>query len=157
MPRAERFVSIHVRARAPPPPRAAAAALRRRLNNSPPLSNHPLQPCFVVPAASVSAFEALLPRFLAATAAEPGCLFYEWTRGAPDSGGGAVTFFCREGFADGAAAAAHVANVGEVLKEALPSLARAEVHGPAAETARVRLALPGAAYSTTGARERGRV
>ena len=57
-----------------------------------------------------------------------------------------MTFFCREGYADGAAAAAHVGNVGEVLKEALPFLARIEVHGPPAETAKVRPALPDAAY-----------
>jgi hypothetical protein len=57
-----------------------------------------------------------------------------------------VTFFCREIYADGAAADAHAANVVEIPKEALPLLARAEVNGPAAEAAKVRPALPGAAY-----------
>ena len=133
-------------ARAPPPPplHAAPRRRRRRLTTSH-LPPTPPQPYFAVPAASVKSFEALLPRLVAATAGERGCLFYEFSASAPSADGG-VTLFCREGYADGAAAAAHVGNIGEALKEALPFVTRVEVHGPLAETALVRAALPDAAY-----------
>lgn len=79
------------------------------------------------------AAEALLPRFVAQTQSEAGVLWYEFTRNGD-------TVFCREGYRDGEAALAHLANVEGLLKEmlAISALERLEFHGPAAELAKLK-------------------
>jgi quinol monooxygenase YgiN len=95
-----------------------------------PVSIHPY---FKVQPGQMPAAEALLPRFIARTASEPGVLWYEFTRTGD-------TVFCREGYRDGESALAHLANVEALLKEmlGLSTLERLEFHGPAAELAKLK-------------------
>ncbi len=95
-----------------------------------PVSIHPY---FKVHPGQMPAAEALLPRFIVQTESEEGVLWYEFTRSGD-------TVFCREGYRDGEAALAHLANVDTLLKEmlAISSLERLEFHGPAAELAKLK-------------------
>jgi quinol monooxygenase YgiN len=81
----------------------------------------------------MDAAKALLPAFVTQTRSEPGCLFYEFT--VNDD-----VIFCREAYADAAAALAHLKNVDVLLKEMLQNseLQRLEFHGPAAEIDKLR-------------------
>ena len=92
-----------------------------------------LHPYFKVRAGNMEAARALLPEFVAKTAAEEKVLYYEFTINGDE-------VFCREAYADAGAALAHLGNVGALLDQmlALSDLIRLEIHGPAEELAHLR-------------------
>ncbi|MBX3733841.1 MAG: antibiotic biosynthesis monooxygenase [Verrucomicrobiae bacterium] len=87
-----------------------------------------IHPYFKAHPGKRDAVRALLPAFVQRTASESGCRYYEFTL--QDD-----VVFCREGYVSGAAALAHLENVGELLQQLLgvSDLIRLELHGPAAE------------------------
>ena len=91
-----------------------------------------LHPYFKVPADKLAALKGILPEFLAKTRNETGCLFYEFTINGDE-------VFCREGYINAEALLAHLENVGEMLEAAqkMAELIRLEIHGPAAELAKL--------------------
>jgi quinol monooxygenase YgiN len=92
-----------------------------------------LVPYFQVNEGQLEAFRAFGPQFVELTRTEPGCVHYAF------SYSGQVAH-CREGYDDAAAVLAHLDNVGALLAEALKiaSITRLEVHGPAAELAKLK-------------------
>ena len=90
-------------------------------------------PYFNVPAGNMQAFRKICEALVEKTSTEPRCLYYGFT-----FDGSQV--HCREGYVDGAGAAAHLENVGALLQEALKlaEVLRLEVHGPAEELAKLR-------------------
>lgn len=81
-------------------------------------------------------FIAMLPEFVERTRSEEDVLFYDFTVCEP-------MIFCREAYAGGEGALAHLENVGDLLGKALEiaELTRLEVHGAAAELDKMREAL----------------
>jgi hypothetical protein len=92
-----------------------------------------LVPYFQINEGQLDAFKALGPKFIERTRNEPGCVHYAF------SFNGNIAH-CREGYDDAAAVLAHLDNVGALLGEALKiaSIMRLEVHGPAAELAKLK-------------------
>jgi quinol monooxygenase YgiN len=92
-----------------------------------------IHPYFKVQPGKLSEVKAMLPTFVAKAAAEPGTLCYDFTFNGEE-------MFCREAYSDAEAALAHVGNVGPALGELLKlaTLARLEVHGPAAELEKLK-------------------
>jgi quinol monooxygenase YgiN len=92
-----------------------------------------LHPYFKVPSDKMPHLKAILPEFAAKTRNETGNLFYEFTINGDE-------VFCREGYVDAGALLAHLENVGAMLAQALAmaDLIRIEVHGPAAELAKLK-------------------
>lgn len=92
-----------------------------------------IHPYFKVQAGKLEEFKSLLPEFVSKTSAEEGCLYYHFT--ISDD-----VVFCREAYVDGAAALAHLDNVGKLLEQALgiAELQRLELHGGETELARLR-------------------
>ncbi len=92
-----------------------------------------IHPYFKPHPGKVEAFRAALPNFVAKTASEEKCLYYEFTFNGDE-------FFCREGYLGAEAALAHLQNVGPDLQEALKiaELTRLEIHGPAGELEKLR-------------------
>ena len=92
-----------------------------------------IHPYFKVHPGKLEAARALIPAFIAKTATEPKCLYYEFT--SHDD-----VVFCREGYDDAEGTLAHLANVGELLGEMLKlsDLLRLEIHGPAAEIEKLK-------------------
>lgn len=90
-------------------------------------------PYFKVKAGKLDAFRALCERFVDRTKAEPACLYYGFSFDGDQA-------HCREGYEGADGLLAHLQNVGALLKEALEiaDIARLEVHGPAAELAKLR-------------------
>jgi len=80
--------------------------------------------------------KAILPEFAAKTGNETGTLFYEFTINGDE-------VFCREGYINAEALLAHLETVGAMLAQALAmaDLIRIEVHGPAAELAKLKESL----------------
>ena len=76
--------------------------------------------------------EPVLADLAAKTKTERGCLYYGWTKAGD-------TLFCREGYLDSAAVLAHLSNVQSFdgLSNCA-TLRRLELHGPAAEIAKLR-------------------
>lgn len=101
----------------------------------PPVTIHPY---FKVRAGQMGAVKPLLREFLRRTATEPGMLSYDFT-----IGGDVV--FCREAYRNADALLAHVANVSAQVDQMLThaELQRIEVHGPAAELAKLKEPLAG--------------
>ena len=99
-----------------------------------------LAPYFKVNDGQLAAFKALCQRFEAKTRSEPGCVYYAFSFDGSN-------VHCREGYDSAAALLAHLDNVGALVQEALTiaSLARLEVHAPAAELAKLREPLAGLA------------
>jgi quinol monooxygenase YgiN len=97
-----------------------------------------LHPYFQVLGGKQAEVDALLARFVAKTAQEPACLYYEFTR-CQD------VIFCREAYTDADGVLAHLENVGPELKEMqeLSEMIRFEVHGPDAELAKLKSPLSG--------------
>lgn len=97
-----------------------------------------LHPYFRVQAGRLDDVRALLPAFVAKTQKEPANLYYGFTLNGDE-------VFCREAYVDAAGVLAHLGNVGPELERMLSmaSLIRLEVHGPAAELARLREPLAG--------------
>src|SRR5213592_2992399 len=92
-----------------------------------------LHPYFKVPSDKMPYLKAILPEFAAKTRNETGNLFYEFTINGDE-------VFCREGYVNAEALLAHLENVGAMLAQALAmaDLIRIEVHGPAAELAKLK-------------------
>src|SRR5215831_15201213 len=92
-----------------------------------------LHPYFKVPSDKMPHLKAILPEFAAKTRNETGNLFYEFTINGDE-------VFCREGYINAEALLAHLENVGAMLAQALTmaDLIRIEVHGPAAELAKLK-------------------
>src|SRR5438046_10171098 len=91
-----------------------------------------LHPYFKVPPDKMPHLKAILPEFAAKTRNETDNLFYEFTINGDE-------VFCREGYVDAEALLAHLENVGAMLAQtmAMADLIRIEVHGPAAELAKL--------------------
>ena len=98
-----------------------------------PVSIHPY---FKVHPGKLDAARALLPAFVAQTASEPACLYYEFTINDD-------VIFCRDAYRGAAGALAHLGNVDALLKELLTmaDLARLEIHGPAEEIEQLKAPL----------------
>ena len=92
-----------------------------------------LHPYFKVPSDKMPHLKAILPEFAAKTQNETGNLFYEFTINGDE-------VFCREGYVNAEALLAHLENVDAMLAQALTmaDLIRIEVHGPAAELAKLK-------------------
>ena len=92
-----------------------------------------LHPYFKVPPDKMPHLKAILPEFAAKTRNETGNLFYEFTINGDE-------VFCREGYVNAEALLAHLENVGAMLAQAMTmaELIRIEVHGPAAELAKLK-------------------
>ena len=92
-----------------------------------------LHPYFKVPSDKMPHLKAILPEFAAKTRNETGNLFYEFTINGDE-------VFCREGYVNAEALLAHLENVGAMLAQALTmaDLIRIEIHGPAAELAKLK-------------------
>jgi quinol monooxygenase YgiN len=92
-----------------------------------------IHPYFKILPGQEAAFKALLPAFRAKTAPEKGTLFYEFTVNGDE-------VFCREGYVSAEAALSHIANVRALLEEGakFSTMTRLEVHGPAAELAKMK-------------------
>lgn len=92
-----------------------------------------IHPYFKIHPGQLDAARALLPRFVERTKSEPARRYYEFTINGD-------TVFCREGYDGAEGVLAHLANVGELLGEMLKisDLARLEIHGPAAELAKLK-------------------
>lgn len=97
-----------------------------------------IHPYFKVRPGQMPAAKAILDEFLQRTATEPGVLNYEFTICGD-------TIFCREAYRDADALLAHVGNVGAQVEKmlGLAELARIEIHGPAAELAKLQGPLAG--------------
>lgn len=95
-----------------------------------------LHPYFTVHTGQMAAVKRLLPVFVEKTGTEPGCLQYGFTIRGDE-------VFCREAYPDAAGVLAHLANVGPELDQMLKlaTLSRLEVHGPAAELAKLKAPL----------------
>lgn len=92
-----------------------------------------IHPYFRIHPGRLEAFRALLPRFVAATTAEPKCLYYGFTFNGE-------ILHCREAYADADGLLAHIRNVETLLGQALQlaDVDRLEVHGPAAELEKLK-------------------
>ncbi len=90
-------------------------------------------PYFRIHDGKIDEFKSLCGRFLAATETEPKCMFYGFTFDGAKA-------HCREGYEDADGVLAHLDNVGALIAEALTiaDLERFELHGPAAEMAKLR-------------------
>src|SRR5436189_6204023 len=92
-----------------------------------------LHPYFKVHPGKLEDFKKRFPVFVELTKKEPKNLFYEFTINGDE-------VFCREGYVNAEALLAHLENVGAMLAQALAmaDLVRIEVHGPAAELAKLK-------------------
>lgn len=92
-----------------------------------------IHPYFKVHPGKLDAFKTICGRFVERTKSEPGCHFYGF------SFDGDLAH-CRESYQNAQALLAHLANVDDLISEALKiaTLARVEVHGPAGELDRLR-------------------
>lgn len=97
-----------------------------------------IHPYFKIHAGKTEEFIANFADFMEKTATEAGCLYYNFTLNGDEA-------FCREGYLDGDAALAHIANVDGPLSRALSlsTMTRLEIHGPAAELAKMREPMAG--------------
>ncbi len=92
-----------------------------------------LHPYFKVQPGHLPAVKALLPVFVAKTQGEAANLSYGFTLNGDE-------VFCREAYTSAEGVLAHLANVGPELDKMLShaALTRLEVHGPAAELAKLK-------------------
>jgi len=97
-----------------------------------------IHPYFQIAPGKIEEFTANFKSFIEKTATEAGCLYYNFTLNGDEA-------FCREGYTDGDAALAHLANVDAPLKVALSlsTLTRLEIHGPEEELEKLRGPLAG--------------
>ena len=95
-------------------------------------------PYFKVHDGKLDEFKNGCAQFIETTKSEPGCLYYGFTFNGDEA-------HCREGYTDANALLAHLDNVGAMLQEALQiaDISRLEVHGPAAELAKLKEPLKG--------------
>lgn len=94
-----------------------------------------ISPYFTIKDGAIEQVRAYLTKFVELTQSETGCLYYGFTL----NGNG---LHCREGYANGEGALAHLENVGELLGKfmsaGLVELASLQVHGPERELAKLR-------------------
>ena len=92
-----------------------------------------IHPYFKVADGKLDAFKQLCDQFMAATAKEPGCLYYGFSFNGDE-------IHCREAYDDAEGLLAHLDNVGAILGEALQiaDVARLEIHGIEEELAKLR-------------------
>ena len=94
-----------------------------------------IQPYFVVKEGEMDNVRSYLEKFVELTRSEKECLYYGFSICGDK-------FHCREGYADGEGALAHLDNVGPLLRELLGSgkaeLTDLQVHGPEQELAKLR-------------------
>ena len=92
-----------------------------------------LHPYFKVHPGKLEDFKKGFPEFVELTKKEPKNLFYEFSVKGDE-------VFCREGYLDAEGLLEHLDNVGAPLAQAMQiaDLVRLEVHGPAAELAKLR-------------------
>ncbi len=97
-----------------------------------------LVPYFTVQDGKMDEFKALGERMVERTRGEDAVVFYGFSFDGH-------TAHCREGYKDAQGILAHLENVDALLKQALEisSIARLEVHGPAAEIDKLREPLAG--------------
>ncbi len=95
-----------------------------------------IHPYFKIHPGKLEAAKELLPAFVAKTANEPACLYYEFTINDD-------VIFCREAYRGAEGALTHLGNVDALLKELLTmaDLARLEIHGPAEEIKKLKAPL----------------
>ena len=108
--------------------------MRRRVTPMSKLSHAvSIHPYFEIREGNLEAFTALMPAFVGKTSAEPGCLYYDFSRNGN-------TAFCREAYIGAEGVLAHLENVGELLGKflELSDLTRLEFHGPAEEIDKLR-------------------
>ncbi len=87
-----------------------------------------IHPYFKIHEGNLDAFKALMPKFTAKTAPEAGCHWYDFSICGDMA-------HCREAYEGAAGLLEHLANVEELIGEALTlsELVRVEVHGAGAE------------------------
>ena len=94
-----------------------------------------IEPYFSMKEGEWDSVRGYLEKFVERTRSEPGCLYYGFTRCGN-------RLHCREGYADGDGALAHLGNIGPLLQELLGSgkaeLTDLQVHGPEEELAKLR-------------------
>ena len=92
-----------------------------------------VHPYFQVRPGQMPAARAILREFVDRTAREEGVLYYEFTLSGD-------LIFCREAYVNAEAFLAHAADVAGILDRmlAVASLLRLEIHGPAAELAKLQ-------------------
>jgi quinol monooxygenase YgiN len=99
-----------------------------------------IQPYFAVKEGEADNVRSYVEQFVELTKSEPGCLYYGFTFNGN-------RLYCREGYANGAAALAHLDNVGALRNEMLDSgkaeLTELQIHGPEDELAQLREPLAG--------------
>lgn len=99
-----------------------------------------IQPYFTIKEGENDSVRAYVEKFVELTKSEPGCLYYGFTFNGN-------RMYCREGYANAAAALAHLDNVGALLTEMLESgkaeLTDLQVHGPEPELTGLREPLAG--------------
>ncbi|MGC4016222.1 MAG: hypothetical protein QM755_17125 [Luteolibacter sp.] len=97
-----------------------------------------IHPYFQIYPGKIEDFVANMTDFTNQTSTEKGCLYYNFTLNGDEA-------FCREGYVDGDAALAHLANVDAQIKRALElsTMTRLEIHGPAEELEKMRGPLAG--------------
>jgi len=92
-------------------------------------------PYFQIKKSEMDKIKSYLEKFVDKTGSEKGCLYYGFTICGDK-------MHCREGYADGAGALAHLDNVGALLQEFLGSgmaeLTELQIHGPEKELAKLR-------------------
>ncbi len=90
-------------------------------------------PYFEVPEDKITEFKSLCEQFVAKTETETGCLYYGFSFNDNEA-------HCREGYENAEALLVHLDNVGDLLEQALQisELTGLEVHGPAAELAKLK-------------------
>lgn len=94
-----------------------------------------IQPYFVIQEGEIDSVRSYVERFVELTKSERDCLYYGFTFCGSK-------LHCREGYASGDGALAHLDNVGPLLKELLDSgkaeLTDLQIHGPEQELAKLR-------------------
>ena len=92
-----------------------------------------IHPYFKVHPGQMENFKAAMPAFVNVTTGETANLYYEFTINGDE-------VFCREGYEGAEGVLTHLANVGELLGEALKisDLIRLEMHGPSQELDKLR-------------------
>jgi hypothetical protein len=90
-------------------------------------------PYFRIPSGKLDSFKSLCERFVERTKSEKDVLFYGFSFDGDQA-------HCREGYVHAEGLLAHLANVGQLLKEMLEmvELTRLEVHGPESELTKLR-------------------
>ncbi|MEN9359005.1 MAG: hypothetical protein RL095_540 [Verrucomicrobiota bacterium] len=93
-------------------------------------------PYFRIHSGKIGEFKLICEKFVARTASEKDCLYYGFCFDGDLA-------FCREAYADGQSALAHIEHVGDIIQEALriSELERFEIHGPESELTRMRAPL----------------